>query len=680
VRVCDARAAADASSDSSMRVEWSRMWTRCLGIITLVLAACSSKSEPPPAATGSGTGSATASGEADARRVCGVCHLAAAAVQAQRDAGTGADQTDVLQVAARRAPAFEELRELPTAAIMMTLERGVMRDIGATLTAPQRIAIAEYFGGAKYDPKGPTGHYCADKGDLASDLAGPSWTGYGNTLEQTRFQSAANAKLTAADVSRLQLKWSFALAPGRQGSNVTVAGKRMFIGDQAGIVRAMDRTTGCTYWAFDAKRWVRTAVDLQRTGDRTLACFGGSVLPDAYYCVDAATGDKVWESDLVEFPVSYVSTSSTLHDGTLYIPISSGRELHRDATDPKYECCKGRGALIAMDAATGKIKWTTFTTPDPKPTQKSAQGTQLWGPSGASAWKVPLVDPVKGRVYVTTGQNSSAPATKTSDAILALDMKTGAVVWSYQLTAGDIFNASCLEKEGAKTNCPFVPKTGGVDLTTPVLKTLPDGKRLLIVGDKTGRVIAFDPDKDGAVRWDKKVARGGYEGGVNWGLAADDEHVYVPVHDRHTFDGQKSELGFLSGGSIDATAGSLVALRLADGAEVWRASGPTDSCAGKHKRCSKAFSSPPTVIPGVVFATSIDGHVRAFATKDGAVLWDFDTAREFTTVNGMKASGGALDGPGGVVVVDGTVIVSSGYGAFGTMPGNVLLAFTLDGK
>ncbi|MBA3455823.1 MAG: PQQ-binding-like beta-propeller repeat protein [Deltaproteobacteria bacterium] len=649
------------------------MRTCCLVIITLVLAACSSKSQQPPPA-------AVATGETDARQICGACHLAANVVPPGPD-GKHVDQSDVNQFVARPM-AFDQLRGLPTAAIVMTLERGAMRDVGATLTAAQRIAIAEYLGGSKYDPRGPTGHYCADNGDLARDLAGPSWTGYGNTLENTRFQSAAMAKLTATDVSRLKVKWALGLAHGRQGSNVTVAGSRVFVGDQAGVVRAIDRASGCTYWAFNAKRWVRTAVDLHRTGDRTLACFGGSMLPDAYYCVDAATGEKVWESDLVDFPVAYVSTSATLHDGTLYIPISTGRELHRSASDPKYECCKGRGALIAVDAATGKVKWRTYTTPEPKPTQKSAEGTQLWGPSGASAWRVPVVDAVAGRVYVTTGQNASAPATKTSDAILALDMKTGEIVWSYQLTADDIFNGSCLDrdKQGAKRNCPFVPKTGGVDPSTPLLKKLPDGSRLLIVGDKTGRVIAFDPDKGNAVRWDKKVSPGGYYGGVHWGMAVDDDQLYVPVHDRDGFEGQISELGYLAGGSHKPEAGSLVALRLTDGVEVWRASGAADSCAGKPKSCAKAFSSPPTVIPGVVFATSLDGHVRAFATKDGAVLWDFDTAQEFATVGGAKAKGGSIDGPGGVVVVDGTVIVSSGYGAFFTMPGNVLLAFTLDGK
>ena len=81
-----------------------------------------------------------------------------------------------------------------------------------------------------------------------------------------------------------------------------------------------------------------------------------------------------------------------------------------------------------------------------------------------------------------------------------------------------------------------------------------------------------------------------------------------------------------------------------------------------------------TAIPGVAFAGSNDGHMRAYAAADGRVLWDFDTMREFTTVNGVKARGGSIDGPG-AVVVGGMVFVNSGYSRNGAVPGNVLLAF-----
>jgi polyvinyl alcohol dehydrogenase (cytochrome) len=75
----------------------------------------------------------------------------------------------------------------------------------------------------------------------------------------------------------------------------------------------------------------------------------------------------------------------------------------------------------------------------------------------------------------------------------------------------------------------------------------------------------------------------------------------------------------------------------------------------------------------------MDGHLRAYSTKDGTILWDFDTARRYKTVNGIEASGGSLDGAG-PAIAGGMLLVNSGYGVWGGMPGNVLLAFSIDGK
>jgi polyvinyl alcohol dehydrogenase (cytochrome) len=81
-----------------------------------------------------------------------------------------------------------------------------------------------------------------------------------------------------------------------------------------------------------------------------------------------------------------------------------------------------------------------------------------------------------------------------------------------------------------------------------------------------------------------------------------------------------------------------------------------------------------TATPGVVFSGSLDGHIQALSTDDGHVLWDFDTIRSYETVNGVKATGGSLDGAG-PVVAGGMVFVNSGYSKNGGLPGNVLLVF-----
>jgi polyvinyl alcohol dehydrogenase (cytochrome) len=104
-----------------------------------------------------------------------------------------------------------------------------------------------------------------------------------------------------------------------------------------------------------------------------------------------------------------------------------------------------------------------------------------------------------------------------------------------------------------------------------------------------------------------------------------------------------------------------------------------EPCADGRTDCSPAQSGAVTAIPGVVFSGSLDGHLRAYSAGTGKVQWDVDTAREFKTVNGSSAHGGSMDA-GGPVVVGGMVFVNSGYGQWGGMPGNVLLAFSVEGR
>lgn len=113
------------------------------------------------------------------------------------------------------------------------------------------------------------------------------------------------------------------------------------------------------------------------------------------------------------------------------------------------------------------------------------------------------------------------------------------------------------------------------------------------------------------------------------------------------------------------------------GKVVWSAR--QSACAADQKNCFAARSAAVTAIPDVVFSGSMDGHLRAHATATGAVIWDVDTAREFPTVNDKPARGGAMD-VAGPAIVNGMLFVNSGYGQWGGMPGNVLLAFSVDGK
>jgi polyvinyl alcohol dehydrogenase (cytochrome) len=330
-----------------------------------------------------------------------------------------------------------------------------------------------------------------------------------------------------------------------------------------------------------------------------------------------------------------------------------------------------------LEAATGKKIWQTFTISEaPKPTKKTAVGTQLQGPSGAGIWATPTIDEQLGVLYVATGDNYSDPATTTSDAVLAMDLKTGAILWSRQMTPNDAFNTGCTTPQ--RTNCP---EANGPDFDfgqPPILVRLGADKRALVIGQKSGMVHALDPDQKGAILWQTRAGQGTALGGSQWGSASDGEKVYVAI----------SDVGL--GGKPDPTVpqgfrlvldpqkgGGLHALDLKTGKIVWTAK--PSPCAAGRTDCSPAQSAAVTAVPGVVFSGSFDGHLRAYSAATGEVLWDVDTAREFATVNGKPARGGSMD-VAGPAVVNGTLFVNSGYGQWGGMPGNVLLAFSVDGK
>ena len=126
-------------------------------------------------------------------------------------------------------------------------------------------------------------------------------------------------------------------------------------------------------------------------------------------------------------------------------------------------------------------------------------------------------------------------------------------------------------------------------------------------------------------------------------------------------------------GNVDLmTQGGDSRPALADGTQVWYT--PGHACDPPKPGCGPAQSGAVTAIPGVVFSGSLDGHVRGYSAEDGQVLWDFDTAKDYTTVNGVPGRGGSMDGAG-PVIVGGMIYVNSGYPRNGGMPGNVLLAF-----
>jgi polyvinyl alcohol dehydrogenase (cytochrome) len=470
----------------------------------------------------------------------------------------------------------------------------------------------------------------------------------------------------------LKLKWAFAF-PGELTANAhpTYAAGRVFVGSPGGGIYSLSAATGCIHWHIEAGSQVRSAISIARIqspGGPVYAAFFGDGKGQAW-AVNATTGKEIWKTRVDDFPVARLTGSPVFYNGRLYVPVASGEEAAGSV--PSYECCKFRGSLVALDAATGKQLWKTWTIDEPaKPTKKNKIGTQLWGPSGAPIWSTPAIDVKLGLIYVTTGDNYTEPGTKTSDAFMALDLMTGKIRWIRQMTADDAYTSACRLPD--RTNCPDV---NGPDFdfgASPVLVTLRNGKRALLAGQKSGIVHALDPDKQGEVLWQVRVGKGGTMGGVQWGSAADQSNIYVAVSDI-----KRLMLDYSTSTDTDASqGGGMFALRLDNGERMWYTA--PASC-GDRKRCSPAQSAAVSAMPGVAFSGSVDGHLRAYAASNGKIIWDVDTIQTYKTVNGVEGRGGSLDGPG-PVIAGGMVFADSGYSAAGGTPGNVLLAFSVDGK
>jgi polyvinyl alcohol dehydrogenase (cytochrome) len=569
-----------------------------------------------------------------------------------------------------RVPQVSALRAMSSTSILQTLDSGLMKTQAADLTSAERDAVAKYLSSPNLKPVAalPASAFCGARPQPSPIVLDSSrWKGWGADVVNSRFADTATAGITAADVPKLKLKWAFGLGDGTAArSQVAVGGGHVFAGNLTGQVFSLDAKTGCIQWTFDAGRPVRSPIVLgsaNNSGARPAIYFGD--LGAHVYSVDASTGRLLWEVGVAEHPAAMTTAGPQLHDGVLYVPVSSYEEAL--AMSPAYECCSFRGSVVALDAATGKTIWKTDTIAEAaQPTEKSKTGTQLRGPSGAGVWSSPTFDKKLNELYVSTGDNYSVPASKTSDSVLALDAKTGRILWVKQVTSDDVFN------EGALIS--------GRDFDfgqPPILVSLPNGRRALVIGQKSGVASALDPDHEGEILWQTRLGKGGSLGGIQWGSAVDGENMYSALSDvsfsvlpdKTAPEGYRMLLDPNKGGGI-------FALRLASGETAWSAK--PASC-GDRKQCSPAQSAAVTAIQGAVFSGSVDGHLRAYSASTGAVIWDEDTAREYETVNGQKAHGGSLD-VAGPVISDGVLYTNSGYGQWGGVPGNVLLAFSVEGK
>ena len=330
--------------------------------------------------------------------------------------------------------------------------------------------------------------------------------------------------------------------------------------------------------------------------------------------------------------------------------------------DPNYGCCTFRGSVSAIDIRNGELLWKSFTiSTEPAPRGVSSKGVPLLGPAGAAIWSSPTIDSARGVLYVGTGNGYAGPQQKAMNAILAMDLKTGAHKWVQQTVPKDIWLMQCQSQAGGKASQinPNCPDEEGPDFdfsAAPLIAKTAAGRELLVVPQKSGVLWALDPDKQGAVVWQYRYGRGSGMGG-QWGAAADGVNAYIGTGD-----------------GLSPEPGGMHAVSLETGKRAWYTPPQQRLCTAGDRRCSASQSGAITAIPDVVFSAGGDGGLRAYSAQDGSILWTFDTNRMFPTVNGVTANGGTMDASG-AVVAGGMLYVNSGYNSIVGRAGNVLLAF-----
>jgi polyvinyl alcohol dehydrogenase (cytochrome) len=617
------------------------------GVLSYVAVGISQEPAAPPAAGGNRAGQrgggqalpGTESGWSTFQTRCAVCHLNPAA-----DLG----------------PSGTEIRQMTPERIFEALTTGSMVEESQGISDPQKRRIAEFMSGrpmgsSKAGSAATMPNRCSTNPPMTDPSASAGWNGWGNDDANTRFQSAAAARLTAADVPRLKLKWAFGFPTGESSnSQPAVVSGRVFAGSDNGFIYSLDAATGCVYWSFEGGSIVRGALTVgpvSGQGNARFAVFYGDGHANIF-AVNAQDGRLLWKTRVDSHVVARITAGTRYYNGKLYVPVSSSEQFSSGTAT--YPCCTSRGSIVALDANTGKLLWKTFVVPgEVKATRIQSNGVVLYGPAGGGVWASPTIDPVRQAVYISTGDAVTFPAPDTTDGVLAVDMNTGKRLWAYQADSNDVFMGGC----NGPVRSEACPNPMGPDLdigNSPILKTLPNGRRVLLVGTKQGHVIAIDPDNNGAVLYrilastGQPIQEGGGRGGnIVWGGAADNQNVYY---------GASGQVG-------------LAAFALATGQKVWSFVAP----AGGGN-----LGAAPTAIPGVVFQGSSTGRLYAVSSADGKQIWEFDTVQDFNTVNKVPARGGAIASTG-AVVANGMVFISTGYGILsGASSGNVLLAFAVE--
>ncbi len=637
------------------------------------------------------------------------------------------------------APSLAAIRTLNRATVKYALELGYMKIQAKNVPKEELAQLIDWLPSSEgsNDDWIKSARCPVKIREVKLDGAPRTATTFGVTNDANRRQTAEEAGLSKAQMKDLEVAWvaAFPQTPTMRAQPVIVGDTIFIAATDAGRLYALDTNSGCVKWMYTSEMTLRSSLSFAEATDKSPAAI---IMGDAagfVHAVNAKTGKKLWVSEARLNEYNRITGAPVVHDGKVITPVSAIEVNYAGQDD--YECCKGQGAVVAFDLATGKKLWIGKTMEPAQPVRLGRTGTQQWGPSGAIIWSTPVIDAKRNVAYAGTGENTSWPATDTSDAIIAYDLKTGDKRWVFQATKADIWNYAC-GRRGANCDWPGSYHSPDHDFgATSMLIKRKDGSELVVAGQKSGVVWALNPD-NGQVVWSNKTGRGSANGGIHWGMAFDGTRIFAPNNDSNRPAGDGESPAWGPGiNAINAMTGEIewsyktnardcgqdlpVAKAMTASAD-WKmrpivapvlpppprvtaaplrppvaparpaappaaatqpaatpvAATPAAAPAAPPPRptiCRLGMSPAPLLVDGAVVTGTTQGMLRIFDGATGEVLFEYMTNRDFPeTVNGIEGHGGGLDSAP-YIAGDGTLFVQSGYARFGEPPGNVLIAF-----
>ena len=487
----------------------------------------------------------------------------------------------------------------------------------------------------------------------------PTWIGWGNSHDQHRFQDESVSLINLENISNLKMKWVFGVPDAEKvRSQPSISGGFLYFGTQSGLVYALDAEAGCIRWTYKAKAEVRNAIaiDLNQSNHPNDLYFGD--FEGRIYRLDALTGEEKWIRKPNAHPLTTITGSIAIFENNIFVPLSSVEIVA--AIDENYECCTFRGGVVAINKISGETTWKYYTVNEPIEAGFNDANAKKWGPSGVPVWSSPTIDEKRSKLYIGTGQNYSLPATKMSDSIIAIDINSGRKAWSFQSEKNDIWNGSCVRNG---INCDFDVGSNFDFGASPLLIRDENRGDLILAGQKSGMLFAIDPD-DGSMVWERRIGKGGEHGGVHWSLSSDGKQVFVPVGD--IGDHPKA---------IGKSKSGVYAFDPYTGEQLWGYEAK-ELCSDNTFFCHSGFSAAISSTDEILFAGNLNGVLYAFSTMTGESVWEFDTRREFQGINSIPAVGGTIDATGPVISKR-MIYINSGYGGYGKLAGNALIAFEI---